>query len=123
VWTAGQMIIWGGYDRTPIQVNTGGRYCTSTPAASIQFSSATNNVGEGDRQVNVSVIRSGAASVSFATSDSAASQNCNVFNGQASSRCDYISSIGTLNFAPGESSKTISVLIINDAYAEGPENF
>ena len=127
VWTGGQMIIWGGYDSTPIQVNTGGRYCASTPAASIQFSSATNNVGEGDRQVNVSVIRSGntggAASVSFATSDSAASQNCNVFNGQASSQCDYISSLGTLNFAPGESSKTISVLIINDAYAEGPENF
>ena len=34
-----------------------------------------------------------------------------------------IASIGTLSFAPGESSKSIFVLIINDSYPEGPETF
>jgi hypothetical protein len=93
----------------------------------MQFSSVTFSVGERDLQVNLTVTRagntSGTASVSFATSDDAGSQPCNVFNGKASLRCDYISAIGTLNFAAGETSKTISVPIIDDTYAEGPETF
>src|SRR5438128_787222 len=92
-----------------------------------QFSSAIYNVVESDQLVNVTVNRSGdtsgAASVNYATSDGAGSQNCNVTNGIASSRCDYISALGTLKFAAGETSKTISVLIINDSYLEGPETF
>src|SRR5437588_3670494 len=66
---------------------------------------------------------SGTATVDYATSDSAGSQNCNVINGIASSRCDYSSALGTLKFAAGETSKTISILIVNDAYVEGPETF
>src|SRR5205823_5739912 len=66
---------------------------------------------------------SGVATVNFATSDSAGSQNCNVANGFASARCDYISALGTLKFAAGETSKTISILIVNDSYLEGPETF
>jgi len=95
--------------------------------ASIQFSSAAYSVGEASLQVTLNVTRSGStsgeATVNYATSDSAGAQNCNVFNGNASSQCDYIASIGTLSFAPGESSKSISILIINDSYAEGAENF
>jgi hypothetical protein len=41
----------------------------------------------------------------------------------ASSRCDYAASVGTITFAAGESSKTISIPIVDDAYAEGPETF
>src|SRR5213079_474433 len=85
------------------------------------------SVGEGNQFVNVTVTRigdtSGAARANYATSDSAGSQNCNVFNGNASSRCDYISALGTLKFAAGEASKTISILVINDVYVEGPETF
>src|SRR6266436_5480028 len=100
---------------------------TPTPILSVQFSSATYNIGEGNQLVNVTVTRSGdtsgTANVNYATSDSAGSQNCNVNNGVASSRCDYISALGTLKFAAGETSKTISILVINDAYIEGPETF
>jgi hypothetical protein len=43
--------------------------------------------------------------------------------GNASSRCDYETTLGTLNFAAGEISKTITIPIIDDSYAEGNENF
>jgi hypothetical protein len=45
------------------------------------------------------------------------------FNGVASSRCDYATNIGTLRFAAGESSKTIFIPIVDDAWAEGTESF
>jgi len=93
----------------------------------IQFSASNYTVGEGDQQVTLAVTRSGntgdPASVGFATSDLAGAQNCNVVNGAASSRCDYETRIGTLQFAAGETSKTISVFIIDDSYLEGPETF
>ena len=44
-------------------------------------------------------------------------------NGQASSRCDYLITLGTLNFAAGETSKNILIPIIDDVYAEGAETF
>src|SRR5437016_5131830 len=65
----------------------------------------------------------GTASLSYATSDSAGLVNCSVANGLASAKCDYISALGMLKFAAGETSKTISILIINDSYLEGPETF
>ena len=84
-------------------------------------------VNEGDGKVDTIVTRSGdasaAATVSFATSDAAGAQNCNVKTGVASSRCDYEARFATVKFAPGETSKTISILIIDDSYLEGPETF
>ncbi len=77
--------------------------------------------------MNLTVTRSGdtsgAATVGFATNDAAGLQNCNVFNGIASPRCDYINTIGTLQWAAGETSKSFSVAIIDDSYAEGTETF
>jgi hypothetical protein len=64
-----------------------------------------------------------AVTVNYATSDSAGANKCDVLNGNASSRCDYEMSLGTLSFAAGETSKTISIPIIDDAYGEGPESF
>ena len=93
----------------------------------IQFSATNYSVGESEQRATVTVTRagdtSGAAIVNYATSDNAGSQNCSVVNGVASSRCDYISALGTLKFAAGETSKTISILVVNDAYVEGPETF
>ena len=59
----------------------------------------------------------------LATNDAAGLTNCNVFNGIASPRCDYINTLGTMTFAAGETSKSFSVAIIDDSYAEGTENF
>ena len=49
--------------------------------------------------------------------------NCDVVTGVASSRCDYATSVGRLSFAAGETSKTISIPIVDDAFAEGNESF
>jgi subtilisin family serine protease len=61
--------------------------------------------------------------VAFATSDIAGAQPCSTVNGKASSRCDYMNTLGTLSFADGENSKTIRVPVIDDTFAEGVENF
>jgi hypothetical protein len=67
---------------------------------------------------------SGVATVDYATTDLAGLANCNALNsGNASSRCDYATAIGRLSFAAGETSKPISVLIVNDGYGEGDERF
>ena len=94
----------------------------------IEFSASSYLVGEGDPSVLLTVTRTGdttsPASVRFTTSDTAGPLNCNVVSGDvASSRCDYEIRIKTIRFAAGETSKTISVFIIDDSYLEGPESF
>jgi Calx-beta domain/Domain of unknown function (DUF4214) len=49
--------------------------------------------------------------------------NCASVQGQAYGRCDFATVVGSLVFAPGEASKTFTVPIIDDAYAEGNEIF
>ena len=66
---------------------------------------------------------SGPATVNYATSDTAGANKCDVKNGIASSRCDYLTTLGTLNFAAGETSRTIAIPIVDDAYGEGNESF
>jgi hypothetical protein len=79
--------------------------------------------------VTVSVFREGdatsAASVNYATSDTAGLTPCSQANtGKASERCDYATSIGTLSWAAGEAgTKSFNIPIINDAIVEGTETF
>ena len=95
--------------------------------ATVQFSAPTDNAGEGVGSLLVTVTRTGdtttASSVNYTTGDSAGANNCNLTNGNASSRCDYLLTVGTLTFAAGETSKSISIPIVDDVYAEGPETF
>ena len=96
----------------------------TTPAVS--FSSATSNVGEGDGNIAIIVNRtdtSTAASVNYTTSDTAGLTPCSTVNAIASSRCDYATSVGTLRFAAGESTRTIYIPIIDDNIADGNETF
>jgi hypothetical protein len=65
----------------------------------------------------------GVARVEYATEDTAGWDDCSATFGLASSRCDYARSFGTINFAAGETSKTISIPVVADAYAEGEEHF
>jgi uncharacterized repeat protein (TIGR01451 family) len=104
-----------------------GQFQVSGAASSFQFSAATLLVTEGGGDAIVRVTRLGntstAASVNYATSDSAV-VNCNAPNtGNASSRCDYVSTAGSLNFAAGETSHTIAIPLVDDSYAEGNESF
>jgi hypothetical protein len=99
-----------------------------TPSAPFTLGLTANSytVSESGRTAKIGVSRTDtvtAATVDYATSDTAGLANCNVFNGVASARCDYATSVGTLRFAPGETSKTIYVPLVDDNYTEGNESF
>ena len=82
----------------------------------MQFDSSTYSVTEDCTTVAITVNRIGetstAASVDYFTADIT-----------ANARQDYITTLGTLDFAVGEISKTFVVLINEDSYVEGNETF
>jgi hypothetical protein len=91
----------------------------SNPSNTVQFSAASQGVAETVDQttkIDLTVTRSGdisgAATIDYASA-----------NGTASDRSDYLASFGTLRFASNEASKTITVFIVDDRFAEGPETF
>jgi hypothetical protein len=96
-------------------------------ASSVQFSSPLYSAGEGSGSITITVTRSGdtsgSASVNYFTGDTAGLQSCTLVNGRASERCDYVTAVGTLRFAAGETSKTFSVPFIDDVQLEGNETF
>jgi len=98
-----------------------------TPPSQIQFNSASYTPAEEHSSAAITITRTGnttgMASVNYATSDAAGESNCNVVSSAASSRCDYQITVGTLNFAPGETSKTIDVFLVDDSYDETNEAF
>jgi hypothetical protein len=88
-----------------------------TPAGpSLAFSQATYNIAEQLGAVTVTVTRTGdttaPATVDYTTSDTSATQ-----------KSDFEITSGTLNFAAGEVSKTVKILINQDMYIEGNEGF
>ncbi|MGZ8847590.1 MAG: Calx-beta domain-containing protein, partial [Pyrinomonadaceae bacterium] len=93
----------------------------------MQFGAASYSGGEAGGTVPVTITRTGdfsaAATVNYVTSDNAGLNNCNVVNASASSRCDYQATMGTFTFNAGESSKQLSIPIVDDSYAEGGESF
>jgi len=88
----------------------------SSVASSIEFAQSTASVTEAVTFIVVSVTRTGdttgAATIDYATA-----------NGTATERSDYTTARGTLRFAPGEATKTITLLINDDSFVEGPETF
>jgi Calx-beta domain len=102
------------------------------PAGStIQFSSSTTTVTEGSGSSSVdaviTVARSGdtsfPATVNYSTGDTSGANPCTSVTGVASSRCDYIATSGTLNFAANQTSAQVTIPITYDSYAEGSESF
>ena len=96
------------------------------PATTLQLSASNYVIGEagGSTQIRVSrADNSLAATVDYATSDTSGLNDCSSVTGLASSRCDYATTVGTLRFAAGESSKTIYIPIIDDNIADGNETF
>jgi subtilisin family serine protease len=87
-----------------------------TSSSAVEFSQSPFNTTEATGNAVVTVTRSGStslpASVDYATID-----------GTATQKGDYLFASGRLTFAPGETSKSITVLIIDDVYQEGTENF
>jgi hypothetical protein len=85
----------------------------------VQFTSSTASVSEtldATTKVDLNVTRSGSAS-------GTATVNYASLDGTASERSDYLSALGTLQFAAGETSKTITVFIVDDRFGETAETF
>ena len=95
-------------------------------ANTVQFSQSSISVGEAAGTVNLHVTRTGntssAASVNFVTTDNFGT-NCSQVTGTATAKCDFNSEGGVLQFAAGETSKQITLSIVNDGYVEGNETF
>jgi plastocyanin len=87
---------------------------TSSASGIMQFSETSYVAGEGDGKFEVTVIRSGDVSAP-------ASVDYSVDNGTASDRSDYSTTLGTLRFAAGETSRSFTIFLTDDAYTEGDE--
>jgi hypothetical protein len=97
-------------------------------APAVQLSASAYSVSEGSQHATVTVTRTGdlsqASSVDYTTWDRAELTPCSDFTrGDASQRCDYTMTVGTLRFAAGESAKTIFIPIEDDSYFEFNEIF
>ncbi|HMG74925.1 MAG TPA: TIGR03118 family protein [Pyrinomonadaceae bacterium] len=94
------------------------RPTTVSATSLVQFATDDFTIGEGSGHIDVTVIRagdsSGTASVNVSTYD--ASQA-----GRASQKSDYEIALAKVTFNPGETSKTVRVLIVNDNFVEGDE--
>lgn len=97
-------------------------------AATVQFASAAATTGENSGRATISVTRGGDISVPVTvdvrTVDNAAAVPCAdtaTMPGVAFARCDYATTIETLAFAPGETTKSFSVPLVDDAHVEPSE--
>ena len=99
--------------------------CGQTPLSTVQFASPNLNVNEGNASATFNVNRVGdasaPASVEFATTNDTAMVSCSAQNGLASSRCDFTAAGGVLNFAAGETTKAVTILLADDLYVENNE--
>ena len=100
---------------------------TVVPAGgSLRFSAANSQTTESSGSTSVTVVRTGdlsrAVTVDYATSADPGSP-CGTTTGTASPKCDFTAAAGTLQFSAGESTKTITVLLNQDSFVEGPEIF
>lgn len=91
---------------------------TESATSLIQFATDTFIIGEGSGHIDVTVTRAGDAS-------GTATVNINTFDesqaAHASQKSDYEIALGKLTFSPGETSKTLRILIVNDNFVEGDE--
>jgi trimeric autotransporter adhesin len=87
------------------------------PAGAVAVSNVTpTSVAENAGSVTVTVTRTGDV-------NSAASVNYTTQDGTATAGSDYTATSGTLFFNPGETTKTFSVTILDNAVAESSETF
>ena len=84
-------------------------------AGLLSFSNAAYNINEnGTSAAQVTVNRTGG-------SDGAVSSTVTLSNGTATAGSDYVANPININFANGETSKTVSIPIINDTVLENTE--
>ncbi|MCA1564614.1 MAG: DUF4214 domain-containing protein [Acidobacteria bacterium] len=104
-----------------------------TPQSVFNIALPLTQVSEGSGRATIIVNRlgstSGAASVEYSTTDDFSSVPCAAppaadgAIGVAYPRCDYATTVDTLRFADGETQKTFTIPIIDDAHVENSEEF
>jgi uncharacterized repeat protein (TIGR01451 family) len=82
----------------------------------VQFSSTASSVGEGAGQAVLTVTRTGETSLP-------ATVNYSTTDGTASEKSDYTAALGTIHFAAGETTKTLTIFITDDALVESTQTF
>jgi len=98
---------------------------------SVQFSQPTVSVNEDAGSLTLTVTRIGdasnAATVDYKTVDNdtftVGCSDTTANMGSAFGRCDFATTVDTLTFAAGETSKTLQIPIVNDSIKEGDETF
>ncbi|MGE5273952.1 MAG: Calx-beta domain-containing protein [Verrucomicrobiota bacterium] len=110
--------------RVTVTIRSGGQSATRTvaypvpalPKPSVAINGASAPEGNGTTTLSFPVALSASTplpvSVSYATS-----------NGSATAPADFTSATGTVKFAPGETSKTITVTVVGDTAYEPDETF
>ncbi|MET0624079.1 MAG: carboxypeptidase regulatory-like domain-containing protein [Pyrinomonadaceae bacterium] len=88
----------------------------ATPLPTFEFDAPAYSVAEDAGSVNVTVLRVGDASVEVTVVYQALGDT-------ARRGADFLASIGQLTFEPGETEKTFSVFITDDAFVEDQESF
>ncbi|MDQ1522958.1 MAG: hypothetical protein QOE47_882 [Pyrinomonadaceae bacterium] len=121
-----------GHDAIAAQFRALGYQPLLTPQSVFNFALPVFQTVENGSRVVVIVTRngntSGAASVEYSTIDNPAAVPCAAPHdgegiGAAYARCDYATTVDTLQFAAGESQKIVTIPIIDDAHVEGTEEF
>ena len=82
----------------------------------IGLTTNTYQVNETDGTVDVTIVRTGG-------SDGVVSVDYDTIDASATAGIDYTAASGTLTFADGETSKTVTIPILDDTEVEGSENF
>jgi hypothetical protein len=88
----------------------------ATAQVSLQFQQPTYVTSEAQTVVSVLVTRTGLV-------DTPVTVDYRTVDGTATERGDYTTTLGTLRFGQGETSKTFRVLISDDSLVEGSESF
>jgi hypothetical protein len=105
-------------------------YEISANPNTVQFATGNFTTSEDDidnsPRATITVTRTGdtsaSASVSYRTVDDPSPVRCDAVTDTAFARCDYATTVGTLTFAAGETTKTFAVPIIDDAHVEPDEH-
>ena len=91
---------------------------TASATSLIQFASDEFAISEASGHIDVTVTRigdvSGTATINYNTFDESQPDH-------ASQKSDYEIALGTLSFAPGETSRTFRILLVNDTFDENDE--
>ena len=98
--------------------------------AVVQFGAANFTESEGSGRVTLTVTRTGntagTSTVAYATTDNPAAVRCDdnsTMPGTAFARCDYATSIDRITFAPGETSASFTIPLVDDSHRENGESF